>query len=212
MYAFRCYDGATTPRVTLILCVDPLLEPANGPNWFPFDPEVRYEIKVDNNNDAVADVTFRFQFSTEQRLPNLFQAYAGAGPAGINEPANSPAPVAPGTLIVPPQITSFASPGLGTRQRYTVTMVRGAVSTPIVGPGPLYAVPTNVGPRTMNYAAIFAEGTYTTTTPNVKVFAGRLASGDTSFFVNIGVAYVCYFQNKLSGSHFGQTPADIAFS
>ena len=31
----------------MILNVDPLLEPANGPNWFPFDPEILYEIHVD---------------------------------------------------------------------------------------------------------------------------------------------------------------------
>src|SRR5688572_31201452 len=72
LYAFRSYDGGATPRVTLILCVDPFLEPANGPNWFPFDPEVLYGIHIDNNNDALADITFQFQFETEQRLPNLF--------------------------------------------------------------------------------------------------------------------------------------------
>ena len=88
----------------MILCVDPLLEPANGPNWFPFDPDILYEIKVDNNNDAVEDVVFQFRFTTEQRLPNLFQVYAGV-PGGAVAPANSPPPVPPGTPIVPPQIT-----------------------------------------------------------------------------------------------------------
>lgn len=185
VYAFRSYDGGATPRVTMILCVDPLLEPANGPNWFPFDPEILYEIKVDNNNDAVADVTFQFRFATEQRLPNLFQVYAGAG-AGINAPANSPAPVLPGTPIIPPQINSFSSPGLGQRQSYSVTMVKGAVSTPITGAGPFYAVPTNVGPRTMDYTALFNAGTYTTNSPNVKVFAGTT---DDAFWIDLGAAF-----------------------
>ena len=98
---------------------------------------------------------------TEQRLPNLFQVYAGAG-GGIVAPANSPAPVPPGTLIVPPQITSFSSPGLGQRQSYTVTMIKGGVSTPITGAGSFFAVPSNVGPRTMDYNALFNAGTYTT--------------------------------------------------
>ena len=185
VYAFRSYDGGATPRVTLILGVDPLLEPANGPNWFPFDPEILYEIKVDNNNDAVADVTFQFRFVTEQRLPNLFQVYAGAG-AGINAPANSPSPVAPGTPIVPPQINSFSSAGLGQRQSYSVTMVKGNVSTPITGGGPFYAVPANVGPRTMDYPALFTAGTYTTGTPNVKVFAGTT---DDAFWIDLGGAF-----------------------
>jgi Domain of unknown function (DUF4331) len=185
LYAFRSYDGGANPRVTLILCVDPLLDPANGPNWFPFDPEVLYEIKVDNNNDAVADVTFQFRFNTEQRLPNLFQVYAGAG-AGINAPANSPAPVAPGTPIVPPQINSFSSPGLGMRQSYTVTMVRNGVATNISGAGPFFAVPANVGPRTMDYSALFAAGTYSSAAQNVNVFAGTT---DDAFWIDLGGAF-----------------------
>src|SRR5216683_6809038 len=119
IYAFVSYDSSQAPgirpkKVTLIMCVDPLLDPANGPTWFPFDPDILYEIKIDNTNDAVEDLVFQFRFNTEQRLPNLGQAMAGAG-AGIKSPANSPAPVAPGTLIVPPQITTFDSPGLGQR-------------------------------------------------------------------------------------------------
>jgi hypothetical protein len=185
VFAFRSYDADPTPRVTMILCVDPLLEPANGPNWSPFDSDILYEIKVDNNNDAVEDVTFQFRFTTEQRLPNLFQVYAGAG-AGILAPANSPAPVPPGTLIVPPQITSFASLGLGLRQSYSVTMIKGGVATPITGPGPFFAVPSNVGPRTINYPALFSAGTYTSTTPGVKVFAGTV---DDPFWIDLGAAF-----------------------
>jgi hypothetical protein len=185
VFAFRSYDGDPTPRVTLILCVDPLQEPANGPNWWPFDPDILYEIKIDNNNDAVEDISFQFRFTTEQRLPNLFQVYAGAG-AGIAAPSNSPAPVAPGTPIVPPQITTFDDPGLGQRQSYSVTMVKGGVSTPIVGTTPFYAVPSNVGPRTMNYQALFNQGTYSTTTSGVKVFAGNV---DDPFWIDLGGAF-----------------------
>ncbi len=184
-YAFRSYDGGPVPRVTFILCVDPFLEPGNGPNWFPFDPEVLYEIKVDNNNDALADVTFQIRFTTEQRLPNLFQVYAGAG-NGINAPANSPLPVPPGTQIIPPRIMTFDSIGLGQRQTYTVTMVKNGVETPVSGPNPFYVVPANVGPRTMDYGALFNAGTYTTSTPNVKVFAGTV---DDPFWIDLGAAF-----------------------
>src|ERR1700741_5608686 len=59
-------------RVILILNVDPLLEPSNGPNYFPFDPNVLYEMKIDNNQDGVEDVTFQFRFTTEIRQPDLF--------------------------------------------------------------------------------------------------------------------------------------------
>src|SRR5450432_3840428 len=52
-YAFVSYNDPT--KVTFILNVDPLLEPANGPNYFPFDPNVLYEMHVDNNQDGLDD-------------------------------------------------------------------------------------------------------------------------------------------------------------
>ena len=58
-YAFVSYDHPD--RVTFIMNVDPFLEPSNGPNYFPFDPNVLYQIKIDNNHDALADVTFNIQ-------------------------------------------------------------------------------------------------------------------------------------------------------
>lgn len=183
VYAFRSYDR---PSVTLIMCVDPLLDPANGPNWFPFDPDILYEIKVDNNHDAVEDIVFQFRFQTEQRLPNLFQVYAGV-PGGAVAPANSPSPVAPGTPIVPPQITSFDDVGLGQRQSYTVTMIKGGIQTSITKSDgqPFYAVPANVGPRTMDYSALFAAGTYSANN-GVHVFSGTT---DDAFWIDLGGAF-----------------------
>jgi len=98
-FAFVSFDDPT--KVTFILTVDPLLEPSNGPNYFPFDPEIAYTVKVDNDFDAVKDVAFRFRFKTEIRAPGVFTGLVGAG-GGVPAPANSPAPVAPGTPIVPP--------------------------------------------------------------------------------------------------------------
>ena len=181
VFAFRSLDGS--PNVTLIMSVDPFLDPANGPNWFPFDPDILYEIKVDNNNDAVADVVFQFRFRTEQRLPDLFTVYAGV-PGGAVAPPNSPPPVPPGTPIVPPRINSFNSLGLGQRQSYTVMMVKGGVSTPITG-GPFFAVPANVGPRTMDYGALFNAAIYSTP-QGIKVFAGTT---DDAFWIDLGGAF-----------------------
>ncbi len=187
VYAFRSYDAGATPRVTLILNVDPFLEPGNGPNWFPFDPDILYEIKIDNSNDAVEDIVFQIRFTTEQRLPNLFTVYAGSG-AGVVAPFNSPPPVLPGTLLVPPRIVDFTSPGLGQRQSYTVTMIKGGVATPITNSSgqPLYALPANVGSRTMDYDALFSQATYTTNLPNVKVFSGTV---DDPFWIDLGGAF-----------------------
>ena len=197
VYAFRSYGGpGAASHVTLILDVDPFLDTANGPNWFPFDPDILYEIKVDNDNDAIEDVVFQFRFDTEQRLPNLFQVYAGV-PGGANAPGNSPPPIAPGTPIVPPRITDFNSPGLGMRQSYSVTMVkirhvgnggtRELESTPLtnVNGTPLYAVPANVGPRTMDYQALFNAGIYDTGT-GIRLFAGTT---DDPFWIDLGGAF-----------------------
>ena len=193
LYAFVSYSANQAPNVpgssvTFILCVDPLLEPANGPTYFPFDPSIVYAIHVDNDNDAEADLSFEFRFRTEQRLPHLFTAMAGAG-TGASAPSNSPAPVAPGTAIVPPRITSFDSPGLGQRQFYTLTLVHPKTGTAEVMERPdnlqSFVVPANIGPRTLDYAALFREATYTL--PNgMKTFAGTV---DDPFFIDLGAVF-----------------------
>ena len=190
-YSFVSYDHPD--RVTFVMNVDPFLEPSNGPNYFPFDPNVLYEIKVDNTDTASANVVFQFRFNTEYRAPTLFTSAAGAG-TGLNAPANSPAPVAPGTPVVPPAITSLdgaGSAGLGVRQNYTVTMVKNGVSTQLQGGSTLYAVPSNIGSRTMpNYDALAQQGIYNLSGANssgdVRVFAGTVAD---PFFIDLGAAF-----------------------
>jgi hypothetical protein len=190
-FAFVSYGPNQAPntrpsRVTFILCVDPLLEPANGPNYFPFDPGIVYEIKIDNNHDAVEDLTFQFTFETEQRLPSIFTGFVGIGD-GVRTPANSPAPVPAGTLLVPPQIRDFNNPGLGSRQSYKVSMIRGGNATVMsnVNGRPFYAVPANVGPRTMDYPALFRAGTYEMTN-GIKIFAGTV---DDPFWIDLGATF-----------------------
>ena len=206
VFAFRSYDGGPTPKVTFILCVDPLLEPANGPTFFPFDPDILYEIKIDNNHDAGEDIVFQFRFNTEQRLPGVFTSMLGSGSnAPILAPANSPAPVPPGTALIPPKIMSFGDAGLGQRQNYTVTMVKGGVSTPITGPGPFYALPANAGPRTIDYDALFNQAVFTA--PNgIKVFAGTV---DDPFWLDLGGTFdTANYRGAVSGGVL--TPAQDA--
>src|ERR1700739_2744 len=76
-YAFVSYDHPD--RVTFVMNVDPFLQPSNGPNYFPFDPNILYEMKIDNDNDARPDVIFQFRFKTIIRDPGLFTGFAGAG-------------------------------------------------------------------------------------------------------------------------------------
>ena len=167
-YAFVSYDHPD--RVTMILNVDGFLEPSNGPNYFPFDPNVRYEMKVDNNRDGVEDITFQFRFKTEIRQPGVFTGYVG-GIGGI------------------PPITSLAGPGsegLSLRQTYSVTMVKNGVSTDLTDGQALYAVPTNVGPLTMpEYQQLFKQGIYDLG-KGVRVFAGTV---DDPFYIDLGAAF-----------------------
>lgn len=167
-YAFVSYDHPD--RVTMILNVDPLLEPANGPNYFPFDPNVLYEMKIDNNHDGVEDITFQFRFRTEIRLPGVFTGMVG-GIAGI------------------PPITALNGPGsegLSLRQTYSVTLIKGGKATDLTGGQKLYAVPSNVGPLTMpNYNGLFQQGVYSLGN-NVRVFAGTV---DDPFYIDLGAAF-----------------------
>jgi hypothetical protein len=172
--------------------VDPFLEPSNGPNYFPFDPNILYEIKVDNNHDAQADVTFQVRFQTQIRAPQLFTGFAGSG-SGVDAPANSPAPVSPGTPIVPPAVTSLdgnGAAGINLRQTYTVTMVRNGQSISLSNGSELIAVPSNVGPRTMpNYDALAKQGIYHLQgkgANDISVFAGTVAD---PFFIDLGAAF-----------------------
>ncbi len=187
-FAFVSYDDPS--KVTFLLNVDPFLEPGNGPNYFPFDDNILYTIKVDNDNDAVEDITFQIRFQTEIRAPGVFTGFVGAGD-GINAPANSPAPVAPGTPIVPPAITALDGPGsagLSLRQRYTVTMLKHGESIALTSSSgdPLFAVPSNVGPRTMpDYPTLAQQGIYTLEN-GIRVFAGTV---DDPFYIDLGAAF-----------------------
>lgn len=189
-YAFVSYDDPT--KVTFILNVDPLLEPGNGPNYFPFDPDIVYSFRIDNDHDAVSDIGFEVRFQTEIRAPGVFTGFIGVG-NGVNSPANAPATLASGgppPQLIPPAITALdgnGSQGLSLRQNYSVWMVRGSgansVRTNLTGGRRLFAVPSNVGARTMpNYAALARQGIYTID-GGIRVFAGTV---DDPFYIDLG--------------------------
>ena len=85
-------------RVTLIANFIPLEAPYGGPNFFKFDDNVLYEIMVDNDGDAVEDVTFQFRFRTQIAVGRTFLYNVGP-------------------------ITSLTSSNWNRRQTYTVTRI-----------------------------------------------------------------------------------------
>ena len=176
-------------KVVMILNVDPFLEPSNGPNYFPFDPGIRYRMLVDNNQDALPEVIFEFFFNTEIRLPDVFTGFVG-GIAGI------------------PPITALdgtGSAGLSLRQTYTVTMYRNGVRTDLTAGRTLYAVPSNVGPRTMpNYDDLRKQGIYDLDN-GVRVYAGTSAD---PFFIDLGAAFDSLNFRKTGGVLSASEDAD----
>lgn len=184
VFAFRSYGGSPTPRVTLIMTVDALVEPGSGANHGLFDPEILYAIKIDNNNDAIEDIVFQFRFRTEIRDADQLVGRLGAG-AGVGAPPNSPPPVTPGEPVVPPRITTLdgaGSEGLSLRQSYTLTMIKGGVAVELTSGVTRVAVPANLGPRTMDYGALFNEGIYALAS-GITVFAGAV---DDPFWTDLG--------------------------
>jgi hypothetical protein len=168
-FMFRSYETGREDNIVLIMDVIPGEEPSAGPNYYNFDPSVLYTINVDNDMDGNADdVRFEFEFKTEirgvVRQLDLFLSY-----------------------VALPPITSLkgaGSEGLGLRQTYTVTMVRGNQRKVIARD--LVAVPSNVGPRTMpDYEALVQQGIYELDN-GARVFAGQR---DDPFFIDLGAIF-----------------------
>src|SRR4026207_2219869 len=83
-FMFRSYETGKDDKIVLIMNVFPGGEPSSGPNYFSFDPNVRYAFHLDNNLDGKAeDIEFEFQFRTEVRglvdQLGLFVSYLGCG-------------------------------------------------------------------------------------------------------------------------------------
>ncbi|MBO0780379.1 MAG: DUF4331 domain-containing protein [Ktedonobacteraceae bacterium] len=158
VYAFVSPDKPDT--VTLITNYIPLEEPAGGPNFYEFGDDVLYEIHIDNNGDALPDITYQFLFTTRVRNPNSFLYNSGP-------------------------ITSLDSPNWNRRQFYSVTKVVRDGKTTVLGKD-LSSPPCNIGPRsTLNYAALAQAAVHRLSTGET-VFAGQR---DEGFYVDLGAVF-----------------------
>jgi hypothetical protein len=216
-YSFVSYEDPS--KVVFIMNVDPLLEPSNGPNYFPFDPSILYAIHVDNSYDAVEDVSFEFRFTTTIKAPGLFTGFAGVG-GGVKAPSNAPLTMGnatgqgvstAGSPVLPPQITSLTgsgAAGFSLVQTYTVGLVCGAGATAtradLTGGQTMIAVPSYVGPRTMGtpaqYNTLAKSGIYSLSgqacgasgpVPTGSPVNMRVFAGtvDDPFYIDLGAAF-----------------------
>jgi hypothetical protein len=175
--------------VTIVTNWIPLEEPSGGPNYYGFDDRdaAIYEIKIDNNGDAVEDLTYRFEFSTVTKNPNTF-LYT-TGPVTFNAGGNT-------------------YDGLNVEQRYAcarngAAIVQNALVAPNnVGhksiPGPL----NNPDPaaNAAAYAAL-ANAAVQTLADGTRIFCGPR---DDAFFIDLGRTFDLVNFNDALGA--GGTP------
>lgn len=180
VYAFVSPEMTNT--VTLIANWIPLQQPAAGPNFYQFDPTVQYEINVDTQGLARANITYRFIFRTTYQSRNTFLYNTGV-------------------------VTSLTDPDLNVRQSYDVIKIMrtfdsngnflNGSSQTLVTNAPV--APANIGPRsTPNYEADLAAPAITNLTGGGKVFAGPR---DDPFFVDLGSAFDLLGLRPLNAAH-----------
>ena len=157
VYAFVSPDRPDT--VTLIANYIPLEGPAGGPNFYAFGDEVLYEIHVDNDADARADITYQFRFQTMLANPDTFLYNTGP-------------------------ILSLDSPNWNRRQTYSLTRVTGGRSD-VLAWG-LTTPPCNIGPLSTPHYAGLAQTAVHKLPGGITVFAGQRAEG---FYVDLGAVF-----------------------
>jgi len=162
LYAF--VDPVDSSKVTILANYIPLEEPAGGPNFYQFGDDVLYEIKIDNDGDAVADIVYQFRFKTRTNNPETFLYNTGP-------------------------IDSLTSPSWNVRQTYSVTRaVRSGDGdddgwrATVLGRN-LISPPVRIGPRSTPSYANLANAAIHTLPEGVKVFAGQR---DEGFYVDLG--------------------------
>jgi len=165
VYAFVSPDATGT--VTLVANYFPLEEPSGGPNYYGFADDALYEIHVDNDGDAVEDVTFQLQFTTTTKNPATF--LYNTGPVTYDAGGDT-------------------YTNLNVEQRFTLTRVDGDRRT---GPKTVLATnrlvaPNNVGPKSFPgsvYDASIVPAAIHAVTGGIQAFCGPR---DDPFFVSLG--------------------------
>ena len=185
-YLFDSYDPNRSGFVTILANYNPLQDSYGGPNYFALDPDALYEINIDNNGDAVEDITFQFRFQ------NTFQ--------NIMVPTGTTA--APISLAIPlidlPPANS-TTPTLNRVETYTATVVRGGsrsgsgqpIANAADGTTTFTKPVDNIGNKSIpDYAGYAAKYLYSVNIPGcatpAKLFAGQRAEG---FVVNLGEVF-----------------------
>ena len=178
VYAFVSPDK--TDSTTLVMNVNPMELPAGGPNFHKFCDDVLYEFKIDNNGDAVEDLTYQFRFNSVITNPKTF-------------------------LYNTNQVKSLDDPNLNVRQHYVVHMLKKGVRTNLTPTTPAQVAPANIGPRsTPNYDSL-ASSAIKDLSNGGKVFAGPR---DDPFFADLGSIFDLGGLRPLNEAHLIKLPKE----
>ena len=112
-YMFRSYAPGREGYVTMIANFIPFEDPQGGPNFYQFDQNALYEIRIDNNGDAKEDITFQFRFKNTSKHTAL-----NIGGKQVLIP-----------LINSSTISGVNPASLNVRETYTIDMVKGDCRT-----------------------------------------------------------------------------------
>ncbi len=188
-YMFRSYEPGREGYVTLIANYQPLQSPYGGPNYFTMDNDAIYEIHIDNDGDAIEDITFQFDFDSALAGGNGVALEIGGTMVPI------PLRAANAGGIMPDAPTA----GLNETESYTVTMITGdrrsGDRAPVTqGGSATFVKPAdNFGTKTFpDYAGyvednyIYDNATVAGCSGDLSVFVGQRAE---AFAVNLGAVF-----------------------
>lgn len=193
-YAFNSYEAERSGFVTLIANYIPLQDAYGGPNYFAMDPAAVYSIHVDNNGDAVEDMTFQFRFS--QTLANAGQGIMlNVGTEGATKSIAVPLKNVGGISAMDMGNANFS-------ESYTLTLVSGdrrtgtaAAVTEAAGSSTSFSKPLDfIGNKSFTsveaYAAYAKTFEYGITIPGCQT-AGKVFVGQRKdpFVVNLGKTF-----------------------
>ena len=160
LYAFRSPERQGT--ITLAANWIPFEEPAGGPNFYSFATDARYDIHVDNDADAKADVTFRWTFKDHYRSEETFLY------------ANGP-------------VTSLNDENLNFYQTYRLVRIVGDRTKVLVESRKV--APSNVGEASMPDYAQLREQATTEVGTKARSFVGQ---AEDPFFLDLRVFDLLY--------------------
>jgi hypothetical protein len=208
-YLFNSYEAGRTDYVTFVANYLPLQDPYGGPNYFTMDPDALYDIKIDNDGDAVEDVTFRFRFNINRKDIAL--------PIG---PADNRRTVAVPVINVG-AIGAGDTAALNVEESYSVELIRGNSKRGIKSMriantrdgNTTFAKPVdNIGTKSIpDYASYAASHVYDIEIPGCQ--DGRMFVGQRkdSFVVNLGETFdLVNYSNPLGSTNSERDDLDDA--